>query len=95
MTDRGNLFKNYMSAVGLNDTVENYINGQLTPGQGEKISLIDPFSGIELTQYSDAGSSLTEHACTASNSAQKIWVNDFSAAARGQVMQKASLEIST
>ena len=94
MTDRGNLFKSYMHAVGLNDTVENYINGQLTPGQGQKISLIDPFSGIELTHYSDAGSSLTEHACTASNSAQKIWMNDFSAAARGQVMQKASLEIS-
>ena len=33
MTDRENLFKSYMNAVGLNDTVENFINGKLTPGQ--------------------------------------------------------------
>jgi len=56
--------------------------------------LVDPFTGIKLTQYCDAGSNLTENACTASNSAQKIWMNDFSAAGRGQVMQRASLEIS-
>ncbi|MBT6271797.1 MAG: aldehyde dehydrogenase family protein, partial [Rhodobacteraceae bacterium] len=94
MTDRENLFKSYMNAVGLNDTVENFINGKLTPGQGEKILLVDPFTGIKLTQYCDAGSNFTENACTASNSAQKIWMNDFSAAGRGQVMQRASLEIS-
>ena len=94
MTDRTNLFKSYMNAVGLNDMVENFINGKLIPGQGEKILLIDPFTGIKLTQYSDAGSNLTENACTASNSAQKVWMKEFSAAGRGQVMQRASLEIS-
>ena len=55
MIDRRNLFMELMSSIGLNPEIENYINGKLVPGIGQTITLIDPYTTDELTNYSFRG----------------------------------------
>ena len=82
-----------MSSIGLNPKIENYINGKLVPGLGQTITLIDPYTSEELTNYKDATAMLAQEACKAASSAQGIWFNDYNASTRGQLMQQVSFEI--
>ena len=63
MIDRRNLFMELMSSIGLNPKIENYINGKLVPGIGQTITLIDPYTTDELTNYKDATAILAQEAC--------------------------------
>ena len=93
MIDRRNLFMELMSSIGLNPKIENYINGKLVPGIGQTITLIDPYTTDELTNYKDATAILAQEACNAASGAQSIWFNDYNASSRGQLMQQVSFEI--
>lgn len=93
MIDRRKLFMELMSSVGLHPEIENYINGKLVPGLGQTITLIDPYTSEELTNYKDATAILAQKACKAASSAQRIWFNDYNASTRGQLMQQVSFEI--
>lgn len=86
-------FKSLLSELGLNKTVQNWINGRQSAGEGEPISMIDPFTGKLLCEYKDAGEPLANLACLAAEKAQRLWMNDFSAYARGQIMQEISRAI--
>ncbi len=87
---RTELFKSLMSKLGLGDTVQSWINGVPYTGEGDAIVMLDPFTGKQLTRYADAGPTLAASACLSATTAQSSWMNDFSAYARGQVMQDIS-----
>ncbi len=90
MTNRKQTLLNAMGALGLGTQPQSLINGTLTEGAGAAITLVDPFTEEELLRYPDADEALAERACAAAQTAQRAWVHDFSAAARGQVMQEIS-----
>lgn len=90
MTDRSNLFLEQMHTLGLGDAPQSYIDGQLTSGDGDQITLIDPYTEAALTKYADAGTALANAACDAALRAQRHWAKGMSAAARGQIMQDIS-----
>jgi len=69
------------------DVPQSLVNGSLRDGQGDPITLTDPFTRQALASFADAGEALANEACLAAQRAQKIWMNDFSAAGRGAVMQ--------
>jgi aldehyde dehydrogenase (NAD+) len=79
-----------MAALGLGTQPQSLINATLMEGVGAAITLVDPFTEEELLSYPDAGEALADRACAAAQTAQRAWVHDFSAAARGQVMQEIS-----
>ena len=93
MINRKKLFLELMTSVGLNTNIENYINCRLVSGQGKKITLIDPYTSDELTNYKDATAVLAQKACNAARKAQAIWFNDFNASTRGQIMNQVSFKI--
>lgn len=87
MNQRKAIFAHDMATLGLGPHPQSLIGGQLVDGAGEKISLVDPFTEDLLTDYPDAGTDLAEKACLAAKEAQRSWTKDYSAAARGQVLQ--------
>ena len=93
MISRKKLFLELMTSVGLNTDIENYINGKLVSGLGQKITLIDPYTSEELTNYKDATTILVQKACETARKAQTIWFNDFNASTRGQIMNQVSFKI--
>ncbi len=93
MDSRINQFEQFMADLGLNDAPQSLINGTLRNGAGDTITLTDPFTGRALTKFADAGQALADEACEAARSAQKIWRHEFSAAARGAVMQEIARQI--
>ncbi len=90
MTDRKKILAEDMAALGLGSRLQSLIDGDLVDGTGETVSLIDPFTEEPLIDYPDAGTDLAERACMAAHAAQRGWVRDRSAAARGQVLQDIS-----
>lgn len=84
---RTEIFTGAMAALGLNDRIQSLIGGVLMDGQGDAIPLVDPYTEEELTRYGDAGARLATLACDAVARAQRLWMHDYAAAARGQVMQ--------
>lgn len=90
MTNRKQKLLDAMGALGLGTQPQSLINGTLMEGAGAAITLVDPFTEEELLRYPDADEALAERACAAAQTAQRAWVHDFSAAARGQVMQEIS-----
>lgn len=90
---RTRIFTDTMAALGLNARIQSLIGGVLMDGQGEDIPLIDPYTEEELTRYADAGEALATRACDAAARAQRVWIGDFTAAGRGQVMQDAARAI--
>ena len=90
MTNRDDVLKNAMASVGLGDRPQSLVGGQLIDGQGDDITLVDPFTENPLFTYADAGAPLAQQACNCAYESQRLWKNDFSAAARGQVMQEVS-----
>lgn len=87
MTDRNALFVSTMKTLGLGDCPQNLIGGALIDGAGDAIKLVDPYTEQDLTEYSDAGEDIASQACVAAAKAQIGWQGDYSAAARGQIMQ--------
>jgi betaine-aldehyde dehydrogenase len=79
-----------LQQLGLNEGVQNRINGELLSGTGDQIKLIDPFSEELLYSYQDAGETLADIACQSAHIAQQQWIKAFSAAARGQILQDIS-----
>ncbi len=87
MTDRAALFRSLSQDLGLGPVPQSLIAGQLTDGEGAPITLEDPYARVPLAQYPDAGAKGAQSACAAAATAQRIWWKDFSAAARGNLMQ--------
>ncbi|MGH1479575.1 MAG: aldehyde dehydrogenase family protein [Geminicoccales bacterium] len=87
MSERKRIFTDVMTALGLRSHPQNLIGGELVDGEGETISLVDPFTEEVLTDYPDAGADLARMACQAAADAQCNWIKGYSAAARGQVLQ--------
>jgi len=87
---RSEIFTETMAALGLGDRVQSLIGGALMDGQGDTITLVDPFTEEALTSYADAGAALAARACDAAAAAQRDWAQGFTPAARGQVMQEIS-----
>lgn len=87
MTDRRTLFQTLCIDLGLGPIPQSLIAGALVSGTGEAIALEDPYSREILAHYPDCGAELAARACEAASAAQSRWQHDFSAAARGVVMQ--------
>ncbi|MFT6102635.1 MAG: betaine-aldehyde dehydrogenase [Candidatus Endobugula sp.] len=85
--ERSAMFQSLMSELGLGIEVQSLVDGELIRGSGSSISLVDPYSQVELSNYVDCGEELARKACEAASRAQKIWIKEFSAAKRGEVMQ--------
>jgi aldehyde dehydrogenase (NAD+) len=84
--NRKDIFAETMAALGLNDRVQSLIGGRLQDGQGDTITLVDPYTEEDLATYADAGADLAGRACDAAATAQRDWAQGFTPAARGQVM---------
>jgi len=86
MTVRSEIFAAKMAALGLGSKPQSLINGALVDGNGDSISLVDPYTEQAIVTYSDSGADLAVEACVAARDAQIGWAA-LSGAARGQVMQ--------
>lgn len=95
MTDRKSLFLDAMKTLGLADRPQSLIGGELLDGTGHLITLVDPYTEKTLVEYSDAGETLAKQACSVAAEAQLTWFNDYSAAARGQVMNDVARTVLT
>jgi betaine-aldehyde dehydrogenase len=87
MSERKTLLQSLMQDLGLGQTVQSLISGQLRDGVGDAVVLEDPYTRTELTNYPDAGAALAAEACDAATTAQKDWTAGCSAAQRGDIMQ--------
>lgn len=87
MSDRVKLFKKLMTELGLGDVPQSLIGGELRNGQGADIILEDPYARVILAEYADCGAKLAGDACVFAAAAQKLWCQDYSAAARGDIMR--------
>ncbi|MFX0547233.1 aldehyde dehydrogenase family protein [Roseovarius sp. S1116L3] len=94
MSDREQLLHDLMRDLNLGAEVQSLIGGALRGGAGDAITLEDPFAQQTLATYPDCGAALAAEACDAAAEAQKTWVQDFSAAARGDVMQDIARAVS-
>lgn len=86
MIDRNALFASTMRELGLGSRPQSLVNGILCDGEGDTVSLIDPFTNTELTHFSDAGATLANKACDAAAAAQLDWVHQRSPHARGLIL---------
>jgi len=87
MSDRRDVFQNLMHELELGATPQSLIGGELLDGSGADIVLVDPYSRITLAEYKDCNQALARDACACAQDAQGIWIQDYSAASRGNVMQ--------
>ena len=93
MSDRTKLFATLMAGLGLGATPQSLIGGELRDGHGADITLEDPYARLTLAQYADCDVELACAACECAADAQKIWAQDYSAAARGNVMQSIATAV--
>ena len=70
------------------EVIGSYINGELSPGSGADISLIDPATGELFLTYKDADTEIAKQACDAALVGQRAWAH-LSHAERGRLMQEA------
>lgn len=68
--------------------IGSYVNGELLPGSGAEISLVNPATGDLFLTYPDAGPEIAKQACDAALTGQKTWAA-LSHAERGRLMQEA------
>lgn len=87
MSDRKDLFEELMADLGLGTAPQSLIGGELHSGCGADIILEDPYARITLAQYADCDVELADTACQCAADVQKIWMQNYSAAERGIVMQ--------
>lgn len=88
MLDRITHYSSLCAGLGLPETPQSYVGGAFLAGDGETITLEDPFSRSILAAYPDCGAGIANQACEASNEAQKLWTTSYTAAGRGVVMQR-------
>lgn len=93
MSDRSTLFQTLMNELGLGETVQSLVGGELCSGTGNAITLVDPYMQLKLASYADCGADLTAQACEAANLAQIGWSKDISGARRGEIMQDIANEV--
>lgn len=68
--------------------VGSYVDGELIPGEGNDISLVNPATGDVTLTYKDATETIAQQACAAAVAGQKVWAA-LSHAERGRLMQEA------
>jgi acyl-CoA reductase-like NAD-dependent aldehyde dehydrogenase len=66
-------------------TVGSYVGGELLPGEGAPVKLVDPATGSEFLSYADAGAAVVAQAARSAVAGQRAWAA-LSAAQRGRVM---------
>ncbi|MFK7891359.1 MAG: aldehyde dehydrogenase family protein [Granulosicoccus sp.] len=93
MSDRRELFTTLMGTLGLGSKPQSLVGGQLRDGNGSDIDLEDPYSRQILSTYADCGAELASIACDTAAAAQAVWLKDFTAAHRGNVMQSCAAAI--
>ncbi len=71
-----------------------WVGGQLRPGEGELISLINPADGETFMTYRDAGPTVVAEAARAAVAGQKAWAA-LTHAARGRLMQEIARQVRT
>ncbi|MCK0743657.1 aldehyde dehydrogenase family protein [Chromohalobacter nigrandesensis] len=69
--------------------LSNWVAGELAPGQGEGIELLDPVTGLPLIGYLDAGAELVASAVEAATLGQQEWMS-LTASERGRRMTAAA-----
>src|SRR5438093_2879686 len=66
--------------------IGSYVDGELIPGDGVEVRLINPSTGAPFIAYRDAGARVVARAAEAAMAGQRQWVG-ITHAARGRVMQ--------
>jgi acyl-CoA reductase-like NAD-dependent aldehyde dehydrogenase len=95
MSERINLLRESMNAVGLGASPQNLIDGLLCDGNGNEVTLVDPYTEKPLFTYKDADVALATEACNAARAAQPKWAKALSATARSAIMQNISKAVTT
>jgi acyl-CoA reductase-like NAD-dependent aldehyde dehydrogenase len=67
--------------------VGSYVAGELIPGEGNDISLVNPATGDVYLTYKDAKDNVAQQACASAVAGQKVWAA-LSHAERGRLMQE-------
>lgn len=67
--------------------IGSYVNGEILPGDGNPVSLVNPSTAVEFVSYRDAGSAVATKAVLAAVTGQKVWAA-LSHAERGRTMQE-------
>lgn len=65
--------------------VGSFVAGEILPGTGERLALVNPADGLPLLDYADAGATVVQAAMDAARPAQRAWWG-MSAAARGRAL---------
>lgn len=65
--------------------VGSFVAGEILPGTGERLTLVNPADGLPLLDYADAGAPVVQAAMDAARPAQRDWWG-MSAAARGRAL---------
>lgn len=66
-------------------TIGSFVGGEIVPGDGENLDLVDPATGRVFASYADAGPSAVDAAMEAAERAQAEWFA-LTASARGRIM---------
>ncbi|MEE1650316.1 aldehyde dehydrogenase family protein [Brachybacterium sp. J144] len=74
------------------DTVGSYVDGEILPGAGEEVTLVDPSSGTDLVAYADGGREAVDAAIAAARRAQREWWS-LTASSRGRVLWAIGAEV--
>lgn len=67
--------------------IGSYVNGEILPGEGADVSLVNPSTGLQFLAYKDAGANVASKAALAAVAGQKVWAA-MSHAERGRTMQE-------
>lgn len=94
MTDRSTILKELMQSLDLGDAPASLIGGELVAGSGERIDLVDPYTGDVLISYADCGTDGARAACEAAVKAQPEWFAGRSHHARGVILTNISRAVS-
>ena len=63
------------AGMNVDTPLSNWIAGELAPGQGERIELLDPVTGLPLIEYRDAGAERVASAVEAATLGQQEWMS--------------------
>lgn len=79
------LLSRLLSQLPANGQVGSFVAGEILPGFGATLDLVNPADGRILLSYADAGAPVVDAAMTAARTAQRAWWG-LTAAARGRAM---------
>lgn len=77
--------------MGTSD-VGSHVGGEVLPGTGDEVSLIDPATEREILAYRDGGETAVDAAVEAARSAQKVWWA-LTASERGRIMWRIGQQV--